>query len=130
MDTSMRMNRTLVYAGVFLVALGVALLVVDQRPFAMDSIVAVLRLWPLALIAIGAGIALRRTQFAMASGLIAAAVPGLLLGLTMAAMPRLPVMSGPWWERMEAAYERYHCVDVSGDIRVGNLEITPMGGCT
>jgi len=86
MDTSMRMNRTLVYAGVFLVALGVALFVVDQRPFAMDSIVAVLRLWPLALIAIGAGIALRRTQFAMASGLIAAAVPGLLLGLTMAAL--------------------------------------------
>jgi hypothetical protein len=130
MDISMRINRTLVYGGVFLVAVGVALFVVDQRPFALDSIVSVVRLWPLALIAIGAGIALRRTPFGFASGLVAAAVPGVLLGLTMAAAPRLPVMNGPWWDRMEAAYERYHCVDVTGDIHLGNLEITPMGGCT
>lgn len=125
----MRMNRMLVYVGVFLVALGVALFVVDQRPFAIDSFVSVLRLWPLALIAIGAGIALRRTQFGLASGLLAAAVPGVLLGLTMAATPRLPVMDYPWWDRMEAAYERYHCVDVTGDVHLGTLEITPMGGC-
>jgi hypothetical protein len=130
MDTPMRINRTLVYVGVFLVALGVALFAVDQRPFAFDSVVSVLRLWPLALIAVGAAIALRRTQFGLASGLLAAAVPGVLLGLTLAMTPRLPVMSGPWWQRMEAAYERYHCVDVTGDIRLGNLEITPMGGCS
>jgi hypothetical protein len=129
MDTPMHMNRTLVYAGVFLVALGAALYIVDQRPFATDSIVAVLRAWPLALITIGAALALRRTQIGFASGLLAAAVPGVLLGLTMAMMPRLPITSGPWWDRMEAAYERYHCVDVTGDIQLGTLDITPIGGC-
>jgi hypothetical protein len=129
METAMRINRTLVYAGVFLVAIGLAIFAVDQRPFATDTVLSVLRLWPLALIAIGAGIALRRTQLGLASGLIAAAVPGLLLGVTMAATPPVAIDSG-FAERIRAAYRHeYECADFSGHIRVGDLEITPMGGC-
>ena len=126
----MRINRTLVYVVVFLVALGVAIFVVDQRPFAIDSVVSVLRLWPLALIAVGAGIALRRTQLGLASGLLAAAVPGVLLGLTLAMTPRLAIESG-YVDRLHEFYRHeYVCPDLGTHIQVGTLEVTPIGGCS
>jgi hypothetical protein len=130
MDTPMRINLTLVYVGVFLVALGVALFAIDQRPFAIGSVVSVLRLWPLALIAIGAGIALRRTQFGLASGLLAAAVPGVLLGLTLAMTPRLAIESGYVDKLRELYRHEYECADLGTHIQVGTLEITSMGGCS
>ena len=84
----MRLNRTLLYTGAFLAAIGVALLAADFAPLATDALIGVLRLWPLALVAIGVGIALRRTRLSVASGLLAAAAPGLVLGVAMAATPR------------------------------------------
>jgi hypothetical protein len=129
MDTSMGLNRTLLYTGVFLTAIGVALLVVDFGRPETVALTGALRLWPLGLIAIGLGIVLRRTQFSLASGLLAAAVPGLLLGATMAATPRLAVEYGVW-DRIKAAYEREHqCADYGAHIDFGNVEIDPIGGC-
>jgi hypothetical protein len=46
-----------------------------------------LRLWPLAIIAIGAGLLLRRTRLALVGTLLAAIVPGLLLGGVVVAAP-------------------------------------------
>jgi hypothetical protein len=129
METPMHLNRTLLYTGVFLAAIGGALLAVDLGRPETNALIGALRLWPLALIAIGLGIALRRTQISLASGLLAAAVPGLLLGATMAATPRFAVDHGVW-DRLKAAYEReYHCVDSGARIDFGNVEIDPIGGC-
>jgi hypothetical protein len=85
----MRINRALLYAGTFLVAIGGVLVVVDQGLLATSTVSDALRYWPLAVIAIGAGLVLRHTQVSLASGLLAAAVPGLLLGGTFAVAPRI-----------------------------------------
>ena len=124
----MRMNRTLVYAGVFLVAIGVAIFVVDQRPFSTDALLAAVRLWPLALIAIGLGIALRRTQLGLVGGLIAAAVPGLVLGVALAATPRIAIESG-FVDELRAAYKHEYPCDLGTHIEVGTLEVTRIGEC-
>jgi hypothetical protein len=128
MDTSMRLNRTLLYTGVFLVAIGGAFTAADLGPFTTAALIDVLRLWPLAVIAVGLGIALRRTQISLASGLLAAAVPGLILGGAMALGPRLAVERG-YWDEFKAAYERYHCAELGAQVDLGNVEVDPIGGC-
>jgi hypothetical protein len=83
----MRVNNSYLYWGVFFLALGGAIVAVTY--FAPDptAIVDVLQYWPLAIIAIGVALVLRRTQFNVAGGVIAAAVPGLLLGGALAVGP-------------------------------------------
>lgn len=125
----MRLNRTLLYTGVFLAAIGAALLIADVTPVATDALIGVLRLWPLAVVAIGVGIALRRTPLSVASGLLAAAIPGLVLGVAMAATPRLAIERG-YWDEFKAAYERHYCADFGAHIDFGTVEIDPNGGCS
>jgi hypothetical protein len=79
-------HRKALVAGVFLAAAGGVMLAGQASPAARETIIEGLGLWPLALIAIGAGLLLRRTRAGIAGVLVAAAVPGLLLGgLTVAA---------------------------------------------
>jgi hypothetical protein len=93
-NESMRVNRRFLYWGVFLVALGGVLVVVDLGAIAPAVIVDVLRLWPLALVAIGLGLVLRRTRFRVPGGMLAAAAPGLLLGAGLAVAPRIAIDCG------------------------------------
>ena len=125
----MRLNITLLYTGVFLAAIGLALLAADATPVATDALIGALRLWPLALVAIGVGIALRRTRLGVASGLLAAAAPGLVLGVAMAATPRLAIERG-YWDEFKAAYERYHCADFGAHVDLDTVVIDPTGGCS
>lgn len=134
MDNPMRVNRALLYAGVFVVALGAGLLLAGRWQLTTNDLIGVLGLWPLALIAVGLGIALRRTQLGLASGLVAAAVPGLVLGGVMALSPRLAVEHGVWQEirqeiRIAADWHRY-CAAAGAHLDLGNVEFTPMGGCS
>jgi hypothetical protein len=76
----MRVNRRFLYFGVFLVAIGGALVAADLADPESAAIVEALRLWPLAFVAIGVGVVLRRTRFSLPGGMLAAAVPGLVLG--------------------------------------------------
>jgi hypothetical protein len=85
----MRVNRKLLYVGVFLVAIGGVLVSADLVVADASAIRDALQLWPLAIVAIGLGIALRRTPFGLGGGLIAAAVPGLVLGGAFALAPRV-----------------------------------------
>ena len=125
----MRLNRTLLYTGAFLAAIGVALLAADFAPLETDALIGVLRLWPLALVAIGVGIALRRTRLSVASGLLAAAAPGLVLGVAMAATPRLAIERG-YWDELKAAYERYHCAKFGAHVDLDTVVIDRNGGCS
>lgn len=84
-----RVNRKFLYVGVFLVAIGGVLVAADLTDPDATAIRDVLRLWPLAIVAIGLGIALRRTQFGLPAGLLAAAVPGLILGGGFALAPHV-----------------------------------------
>jgi hypothetical protein len=90
----MRVNRKLLYVGVFLAAIGGVIVVADLASTDADLIRETLRLWPLALVAIGIGIALRRSQFSLPAGMLAAAVPGLVLGGAFALAPRIAVDCG------------------------------------
>ena len=85
----MGINRRFLYLGTFLVAIGAVLVVADVTGVDEAAVLDWLRLWPLAVVAIGGGIILRRTRFNLASGVIAAVLPGLVLGGAFAAGPRI-----------------------------------------
>jgi hypothetical protein len=87
----MRVNRGLLYTGVFLVALGGVIVAAELVAIDTFRLTDVLRLWPVALIAIGAALALRRTDLALPTGLLAAALPGLLLGGAIAVAPSVSI---------------------------------------
>lgn len=90
----MRVNRRILYWGVFLVAVGGVLVAADVRAVDAATIADALRLWPLAIVAIGLGLVLRRTRFSLPGGMLAVAVPGLLLGGGFAVAPRIAVDCG------------------------------------
>jgi len=84
----MAINRRFLYAGLFLVALGGVVVLAELATIDSSVLANALRLWPLAWIAIGAGIALRRSRFALVAGVLAAMIPGLVLGGFAVAAPR------------------------------------------
>ena len=90
----MRMNRRFLYWGIFLVAIGGVLVAADIGGLDSATIADGLRLWPLALVAIGVGIIARRTRFSLPGGMLAAAVPGLLIGGGFAIAPRIALDCG------------------------------------
>jgi hypothetical protein len=90
----MRVNRALLYTGVFLVALGGVIVAGELLAIDTVRVTDALRLWPLAIVAIGAAIALRRTDLALPTGMLAAAIPGLILGGALAVAPRFAVDCG------------------------------------
>jgi hypothetical protein len=90
----MRVNRRFLYWGIFLVATGGILTAVDLGGLDSGSIADGLRLWPLALVVIGIAIVVRRTAIGLPSGMLAAAVPGLLIGGGVAIVPRIALDCG------------------------------------
>ena len=91
---SMRVNRRFLYWGIFLVAIGGVLVAADVGGLDSGSIADGLRLWPVALVAIGVGIVARRTRFSLPGGMLAAAMPGLIIGGGLAIAPRIAVDCG------------------------------------
>jgi hypothetical protein len=90
----MRVNRTLLYAGIFLVAIGGVVVAVDLGVVDEQNLADALGLWPLAVITLGIGLVLRRTRASLSGGMLAAAVPGLLLGSAFAVAPRFAELCG------------------------------------
>lgn len=86
----MTVRRGFLYAGVFLVAIGGVTLLTEAGVLDREAVAAALGYWPLALIAMGVGLMLRRTPAAVPGGMLAAATPGLLLGGLFVAVPDLP----------------------------------------
>ena len=84
----MRVNRRFLYWGIFLVAIGGVLVAADLRAVDTATLTDTLRLWPLAVIAIGLSLVLRRTRLSLPGLLLAAAVPGLVVGGALAVAPR------------------------------------------
>ncbi len=90
----MRVNRTLLYAGIFLVAIGGVVVAADLGVVDEQGVADALGLWPLAVIALGLGLVLRRTRVSLGSGMLAAAAPGLLLGSAFTVAPRFADFCG------------------------------------
>lgn len=85
----MLINRKFLYLGAFFAAIGGALVAADLAAVDATTIGDALRLWPLVIVAIGLGIVLRRTEFGLPAGVLAAVAPGLLLGGGFALAPRI-----------------------------------------
>ena len=85
----MRVNNSYLYWGVFLLAVGGAIAAFTYLQPDAAAVIDVLRYWPLIVIAFGVALVLRRTQFNVAGGVLAAAVPGLLLGSAIAVGPQV-----------------------------------------
>lgn len=83
----MTVRRGLLYPGVFLVAVGSVLLLGESGGIDRTAAGWALRLWPLALIGTGLALVLSRTPLGLAGGIVAAALPGLLLGTLIVAAP-------------------------------------------
>jgi hypothetical protein len=127
----MRINRRFLYFGVFLVALGTVLVAADLDGVDEATITDWLRLWPLAVVGIGLGIVLRGTRFNVAGGMLAAAVPGLVLGGAFALGPRVAVDCGSRDEpstlvRHEGSFDGPARVDVTTGC--GSLVVTTAPG--
>ena len=76
----MRINRSLLNWGVFLIALGGVPLAVDQGWLESDIARDLGQLWPLILVGIGLGLILRWTPMAWFGGALVAATFGLIFG--------------------------------------------------
>jgi hypothetical protein len=83
----MRVNRRFLFWGVLLVAIGGVLVAADLGAIDIAVLADVIRLWPLAIIAIGVSVVLRRTRFSLPATLVAALIPGLVVGAAFAVAP-------------------------------------------
>ncbi len=83
----MRINRSLLNWGVFLIALGGIPLAVDQGWIEADIARDLGQLWPLILVGIGLGLILRWTAFAWFGGALVAATFGTIFGAAVVALP-------------------------------------------
>jgi 4-amino-4-deoxy-L-arabinose transferase-like glycosyltransferase len=119
----MRLDRSLLYAGVFLIAVGGTFLAVDAGGVDTATLTGAMRLWPAALVAVGVALVLRRTQAALAGGLVGTIVPGLLLGASLALGPR--IAADPELCRQLAAAMH----EVRADSGAGWHGIHEYGGC-
>ncbi len=83
----MRIDRSLLNWGVFLMALGGIPLAVDQGWLRSDIAGELGQLWPLILVGIGLGLILRWTPFAWFGGALVAATFGIIFGAAVVAVP-------------------------------------------
>ena len=86
----MIVRRGFLYTGVFLIAAGGIVLLAQVGAIDTEAVIRALSLWPLAVIAIGVGLILRRTRARVPGGVVAAAAPGLMLGMMIVAVPDMP----------------------------------------
>ena len=128
----MTVRRGFLYFGVFLIAAGGVVLLTEAGVLDPDAVLAALAWWPLAIIAIGAGLILRRTRAAVPGGMLAAATPGLLLGAMFVAVPDLPTpctdldeATGPVVTR-EGSFAG--AADVDLVLSCGELSVTTVPG--
>ena len=85
----MAIHRRFLYAGLFLVAIGGVLVTADITGVDEARLRDALRLWPIAIIAIGLAVVVRRSSVALPAGVLAAVAPGLLIGGSMVEGPRV-----------------------------------------
>lgn len=82
-------HRTALFVGVSLAAGGIVMLVGLGDTAASEVLIQSVRLWPLAIVALGVGLLVRRTRFAVVGTLVAATLAGLVAGGAVVAAPNL-----------------------------------------
>jgi hypothetical protein len=126
----MTVNHRFLYWGVFLVAAGAVTLVAQGDAVSDDLVAQAARLWPVAVIALGLGLLLRRTRFGLAGGMLAAAMPGLLLGGLIVAVPRMVpdcgIVQPAAFDTRQGTFDGAASVDLA--LACGDLSVTTVPG--
>jgi len=126
----MMVNRRFLNWGVFLVAAGAVMLVAQTDAVNSDVVAQALRLWPIVVIALGIGLLLRRTRFGLAGGMLAAAMPGFLLGGLVVAAPHMVPECGDFqpasFATREGTFDGAAAVDLT--LACGDLSVTTAPG--
>ena len=126
----MTVDRRFLYWGVFFVAAGAVMVAVDLRALDPGRVLDALSLWPLALVAVGAAIVLRRTRVNPAAWVVAAVLPGLVLGGAVAAAPHVAVGctdgSPSMTQRATGAFAGTATVSVT--VACGTMNVTTAPG--
>jgi hypothetical protein len=120
-EIHMRVNRRLLAWGVFLLALGGVLVAADLRTVDTALLADIVRLWPLAVLAIGLAMVLRKTSAALPLALAAALLPGVVLGAALAVAPRFSGDCGSRGEPQPAA--------LAEGTFTGRAAVTVRSGC-
>jgi hypothetical protein len=126
----MMVRRRYLYWGVFFVAAGAVTLVAQADTVDREVVAQALRLWPVAVIALGVGVLLRGTRLGVPGGMLAAAMPGLLLGGLFVATPQWTrdcsdIMPGNTTTR-QGTFDGAASVDLT--LACGELSITTAQG--
>ena len=82
-------HRTALFVGVSLAAAGIVMLVGLGDTAAGEVLIESVRLWPLAIVALGVGLLVRRTRFAVVGTLVAATLAGVVVGGAVVDAPNL-----------------------------------------
>jgi hypothetical protein len=115
---------------VFVAAAGAAMLLVRGETVGEEVVTQALQLWPILVIGLGVGLVLRGTRFRVAGGMLAAAIPGLLLGGLVMAAPHMAVDCGvstpATFTTQEGTFDGPATVDLS--LACGDLSVTTAPG--
>jgi hypothetical protein len=129
----MTIRRGFLYTGVFLLAAGGVILLEQTSAVDTGTVTRALSLWPLAVIAIGVALVVRHTRAGVPGGMLAAAMPGLLLGGLAVSVPDLPdlaaVCGAPGGDgpvTRQGTFGSAASVDL--DLACGDLVVTSTGG--
>ncbi len=90
----MAVRRRPLYWGIFFVTAGAVMLLAQGNALDRDAVAQALALWPVAIIVIGVALLLRGTRLGLPGGMLAAAMPGLLLGGVVVAGPNMSIDCG------------------------------------
>jgi hypothetical protein len=128
--SDMNIDRRTLYLGVFLIAAGGVLLAGQTGALDSASAAQAIGLWPLAFVAIGLALVLRGTRLGLAGGLVAAALPGLLLGGLVVAAPDLSIDCGTdrpaTYRDYDGSFDGPAVVDL--DLACGRLDLDTADG--
>ena len=117
----MRVNRRFLYWGVVLMAIGGVLVVADLTAVDTTTLTDLIRLWPLAIVAIGVSLLARRTRLALPALLAAALIPGLVMGAAFAVAPRYAGHCGARGDVAKRRVAERHVRRAGDDLDPGRL---------
>lgn len=123
-------HRKALFVGVSLAAAGTVMLIGLGDTAAGDAITQALRLWPLAIVALGVGLLVRRTRFAVAGTLVAATLAGLVVGGAVVAAPNADSVceesDAAWQSTRSGSFASPATVNLS--LSCAELQVTTIDG--
>jgi len=134
-------HGTLLFVGVSLATAGIVMLIGLGDTTARDVIGEAVRFWPIAVIALGAGLLVRQTRYALVGTLVAATLAGFVFGGAVVAARDAydslctdgvaPAAAQRFAHELETLDHRtaWHPAELDRSAWAGSVVLNPAGGC-